>query len=47
MFTFDHMSPIGRSVSDVAALVAIVGYGLLAILITAILRLGDSERATS
>jgi hypothetical protein len=43
VFSFDHMSPIGRSVIDVAALVAIVGYGLLAILIVAILRLGDRE----
>jgi uncharacterized protein YggT (Ycf19 family) len=47
VFSFDHMSPIGRSVIDVAALVAIVGYGLLAILIVAILRLGDRERPGS
>lgn len=45
VFSFDHISPIGRSVIDVAALVAIVGYALLAILIIAILRLGDRERA--
>jgi hypothetical protein len=47
VFSFDHMSPIGESVIDVAALVAIVGYALLAILIIAILRLGDRERATA
>jgi uncharacterized protein YggT (Ycf19 family) len=45
VFSFDHFSPVGRSVIDVAALVAIVGYALLAVLIIAILRLGDRERA--
>lgn len=44
VFSFEQMSPIGRSVIDVAALVAIVGYALLAVLIFAILRLGDRER---
>lgn len=43
VFSFEHMAPIGRSVIDVAALVAIAGYALLAILIIAILRLGDRE----
>ncbi len=43
VFSFDHMSPVGRSVIDVAALVAIVGYALIAILVIAILRLGDRE----
>jgi uncharacterized protein YggT (Ycf19 family) len=47
VFSFDHMSPVGRSVIDVAALVAIVGYALLAALIMAILRLGDRERTGS
>lgn len=47
VFSFDHMSPIGQSVIDVAALVAIVGYGLLATLIIAVLRLGDRERVTA
>ena len=45
VFSFDHFSPVGRSVIDVAALVAIVGYALLALLIIAILRLGDREGA--
>ena len=44
VFSLDHFSPIGRSEIDVAALVAIVGYALLALLIVAILRLGDRER---
>jgi uncharacterized protein YggT (Ycf19 family) len=44
VFSFDHMSPVGRSVIDVAALVAIIGYTLLAILIFAVLRLGDREQ---
>jgi uncharacterized protein YggT (Ycf19 family) len=44
VFSFDHIAPVGRSVIDVAALVAIVGYALLAVLIFAILRLGDRER---
>ena len=43
VFNFEHFSPVGRSEIDVAALVAIVGYGLLALLIIAILRLGDRE----
>jgi uncharacterized protein YggT (Ycf19 family) len=43
VFSFDQISPVGRSVIDVAALVAIVGYALLAVLIIAILRLGDRE----
>ena len=47
VFSFDHMSPIGQSVIDVAALVAIVGYGLLATLIIAVLRLGDREGAAA
>jgi len=45
VFSLDHFSPVGSSVIDVAALVAIVGYALLAVLIIAILRLGDRERA--
>ena len=43
VFSFEHFSPVGRSEIDVAALVAIVGYALLALLIIAILRLGDRE----
>jgi uncharacterized protein YggT (Ycf19 family) len=45
VFNFDQISPVGRSVIDVAALVAIVGYALLAVLIIAILRLGDREQS--
>lgn len=44
VFSFDHLSPVGKSVIDGAALVAMVGYALLAVLIIAILRLGDRER---
>ncbi|MDP9222446.1 MAG: YggT family protein [Actinomycetota bacterium] len=44
VFSFDRISPVGRSVIDVAALVAIVGYALLAIVMIAILRLGDRDR---
>ena len=47
VFNFEHFSPIGQSQIDVAALVAIVGYALLATLIFAILRLGDREPANS
>ena len=43
VFTLEHFSPVGRSEIDVAALVAIVGYALLALLIVAVLRLGDRE----
>ena len=45
VFSFDRMSPVGHSVIDIAALVAIVGYALVAILIIAIMRLGDRDRA--
>jgi len=45
VFSLDHMSPVGRSVIDIAAIVAMVGYSLLALLIIAILRLGDREQA--
>lgn len=47
VFNFEHFSPIGQSQIDVAALVAIVGYALLAALIFAILRLGDREPTTT
>ena len=46
VLSFDRMSPIGRSVIDVAALVAIVGYSLPAVLTFAIMRRGDRERAS-
>ncbi len=47
VFSLEHFSPIGRSEIDVAALVAIVGYALLALLIIAVLRLGDRERTSA
>ena len=41
IFSFDQVSPIGQSVLDVAALVAMAGYALIALLIIAILRVAD------
>ncbi|HEY7463804.1 MAG TPA: YggT family protein, partial [Candidatus Limnocylindria bacterium] len=38
IFSFEQISPIGQSQFDVAALVAILGWFLVALLITAILR---------
>jgi hypothetical protein len=35
------VSPTGSSEIDIAAIVAIIGWSLIALLITAILRLGD------
>ena len=39
VFSMDEVRPTGASVFDIAALVAIVGWSLLALLITAILRI--------
>jgi len=47
VFTLEHFSPVGRREIDVASLVAIVGYALLALLIIAVLRLGDRERTSA
>lgn len=45
IFSIDQVRPTGTSGFDVAALVAIVGWSLIAMLITAILRI--SERSAS
>ncbi len=44
VFTLGTIRPVGRSVFDVAALVALIGYALIELLILAILRLGDRDR---
>ena len=41
IFSINHVTPNGSNVIDVAALVAIVGYALLAVLIDSILRIAD------
>lgn len=41
VFNINHVSPTGTSVIDIAALVAIVGYALLAVLVDSILRIAD------
>lgn len=41
VFSIDVVRPEGRSVFDIAAVVAIVGWSLIALLITAILRIPD------
>ena len=46
IFSIDQVQPTGQSVFDVAALLAIIGWTLVALLITAILRIFD-RRATS
>jgi uncharacterized protein YggT (Ycf19 family) len=45
IFSFDEVRPIGTSVIDVAALVAIVGWALVAAVIGAILRIPDRTAA--
>lgn len=45
IFQLDTVSPGGGSVLDVAAVVALVGWLLIYLLIMAILRLGDRDRA--
>jgi uncharacterized protein YggT (Ycf19 family) len=45
IFRFEHIRPVGRSVIDVAAFVAIIGWTLIAILISAILRIPDRTAA--
>jgi uncharacterized protein YggT (Ycf19 family) len=45
IFSFDEVSPIGKSVIDVAALVAIIGWALVAAVIGAILRIPDRTAA--
>lgn len=41
IFSIDQIRPVGRSVFDVAAVIAIIGWLLVAILINAILRIPD------
>lgn len=41
VFSFDEVRPTGRSVLDIAAVVAIIGWSLIALLIIAILRIPD------
>lgn len=45
IFSFDHVRPTGNSVFDIAALVAIVGWTLVAAVIGAILRIPDRTTA--
>jgi uncharacterized protein YggT (Ycf19 family) len=45
IFSFEHVRPVGASVFDVAALVAIVGWTLVAAVISAILRIPDRTAA--
>jgi uncharacterized protein YggT (Ycf19 family) len=45
IFSINHVSPTGKSVIDIAALVAIVGWVLIGILIDAILRIANREPA--
>jgi uncharacterized protein YggT (Ycf19 family) len=45
IFNFDEVRPIGESVIDVAALIAIVGWTLVAAVISAILRIPDRTAA--
>ena len=46
IFNFDTVTPGGGSIFDIAALVALVGWLLIYLLLMAILRLGDRDRAT-
>ena len=46
VFSIDAVRPLGTSVLDIAALVAIVGYFLLMALILAIVSVADRDRAT-
>lgn len=41
VFSINHVHPTGSSVIDVAAIVAVVGWALIALLIDAILRIAD------
>lgn len=46
IFNFDTVSPGGGSVLDIAAVVALIGWLLIYLLLIAVLRLGDRDRAT-
>jgi hypothetical protein len=41
VFNINHVHPVGSSTIDIAAIVAIVGYAILALIIDAILRVAD------
>ncbi|HET6379809.1 MAG TPA: YggT family protein [candidate division Zixibacteria bacterium] len=45
VFSIDEVRPTGQSVLDIAALVAIVGWALIALLVNAILRIPDRSYA--
>ena len=45
IFSIEQVQPTGQSVFDVAALLAIIGWTLVALLITAILRIPDRRAA--
>jgi hypothetical protein len=45
VFSINHVHPTGNSVIDVAAIVAMVGWAILALIIDAILRVADNRSA--
>ena len=45
VFNINHVHPVGASVIDVAAIVAMVGWAVLALIIDAILRVADRRYA--
>jgi YGGT family len=45
VFSINHVHPVGQSVIDVAAIVAMVGWAILALIIDAILRVADRRYA--
>lgn len=47
IFSMDEIRPVGRSVFDIAALVALIGWILIELLILAILNLPDRNRAVA
>jgi uncharacterized protein YggT (Ycf19 family) len=47
IFTLDEIRPVGRSVFDIAALVALIGWVLIELLILAVLKIGDRDRVAA
>ena len=45
VFNINHVHPTGNSVIDIAALVAMVGWAILALIVDAILRVADNRYA--
>jgi hypothetical protein len=45
VFSINHVQPTGNSVIDVAAIVAMVGWAVLALIVDAILRVADNRYA--